>query len=390
MARLPTAGSDDGQWGDILNDYLLQAHKADGTIKDNAVSATIIQDNAITEPKLQVSNSPSNGQVLSYSSGAMQWATPATPQAGNTDSLRSLLIFYAPPTTINAAYDLDYATGILARYDDVVFGTGLEDSGNAYHADTATIMTKLTTLSPSTVVWGYIDTGVSTGNLSLSTIYGQIDAWIAMGAGGIFLDVFGYDYGVSRTRQNAILTYIHSKNLGAIINVFDPDQALGSQVDVTYNPAGTPTAATNKDVLLLESWVFNTDAYTAPYYATFSDVKTRGDKARTYRQNMGIRIFAVNIFQHAGATEGDVTDRNAYAEALARIWRLDGSGVSVSNYASTGADVSVVAPRFFAIPPTPTRLNAPYKLNNAWTRIEAPDLGIVVNYDTGNHTWSRL
>lgn len=390
MARLPIAGSDDGQWGDILNDFLLQAHKADGTLQDNAVAGASIQNNTITEPKLQISNSPADGQVLSFSSGSMQWSTPATPTDTTADSLRSLLIFYAPPPAINAAFDLDYAAGILARYDDVVFGTGLEDSGNVYHNDTATIMTKLAALSPNTVVWGYIDTGVTTGNLPLSTIYSQIDSWLAMGAGGIFLDVFGYDYGVSRSRQNAILTYIHSKNVGAIINVFNPDQALGSQVDATYNPGGTPTAATNKDVLLLESWVFNTDAYTAPYYATFSDLKTRGDKARTYRQSLGIRIFAVNIFLHTGATQNDITERHAFAEALARIWRLDGSGVSVSNYGSTGADVGVVAPRFFAIPSTPSRPNAPYKLNNAWTQVQAPDLGLTVDYDTGTHTWSRL
>jgi hypothetical protein len=36
MARLPTPGSDDGTWGDILNDFLSQEHNADGTLK-NAV-----------------------------------------------------------------------------------------------------------------------------------------------------------------------------------------------------------------------------------------------------------------------------------------------------------------------------------------------------------------
>lgn len=34
MARLPTPGSDDGTWGDILNDFLTQAHNNDGALKD--------------------------------------------------------------------------------------------------------------------------------------------------------------------------------------------------------------------------------------------------------------------------------------------------------------------------------------------------------------------
>lgn len=33
MARLPTPGSDDGQWGDILNDFLLHEHGVDGGLK---------------------------------------------------------------------------------------------------------------------------------------------------------------------------------------------------------------------------------------------------------------------------------------------------------------------------------------------------------------------
>ena len=38
MARLPTPGGDDGNWGVILNDYLLQAHNNDGTIKDGSIA----------------------------------------------------------------------------------------------------------------------------------------------------------------------------------------------------------------------------------------------------------------------------------------------------------------------------------------------------------------
>ncbi len=39
MTRLPTPGSDDDTWGAILNDFLGQAHNADGSLKLSAVSA---------------------------------------------------------------------------------------------------------------------------------------------------------------------------------------------------------------------------------------------------------------------------------------------------------------------------------------------------------------
>jgi hypothetical protein len=40
MSRLPVVGGDTGNWGTILNDYLLVSHAADGTLNSNVVGAT--------------------------------------------------------------------------------------------------------------------------------------------------------------------------------------------------------------------------------------------------------------------------------------------------------------------------------------------------------------
>jgi len=68
MARLPNPGEDEGQWGDILNNYLSQSHNANGSLKNNSVSAvhlatnavttTSIQDNAVSGTKLKDSTIP--------------------------------------------------------------------------------------------------------------------------------------------------------------------------------------------------------------------------------------------------------------------------------------------------------------------------------------------
>jgi microcystin-dependent protein len=52
MARLPTPGSDSGTWGDILNQYLLQSHNSDGTLRDDVVSNANISDGSIDASKL--------------------------------------------------------------------------------------------------------------------------------------------------------------------------------------------------------------------------------------------------------------------------------------------------------------------------------------------------
>lgn len=52
MPRLPQPGADSGTWGDILNDFLMQVHKVDGTLKDSSIPVTAIADATITEVKL--------------------------------------------------------------------------------------------------------------------------------------------------------------------------------------------------------------------------------------------------------------------------------------------------------------------------------------------------
>lgn len=47
MSRLPTPGSDDGTWGDILNDFLEVEHNADGTLKSSGSLAGKANDNAV-------------------------------------------------------------------------------------------------------------------------------------------------------------------------------------------------------------------------------------------------------------------------------------------------------------------------------------------------------
>lgn len=81
MARLPQPGSDEGQWGTILNDFLSQAHEPDGTLKPGAVTGDILA-------------SGTDGQVLTRDSSqttGIDWQTPpaesVTSVAGKTGAV---------------------------------------------------------------------------------------------------------------------------------------------------------------------------------------------------------------------------------------------------------------------------------------------------------------
>ena len=156
-----------------------------------------------------------------------------------------------------------------------------------------------------------------------------------------------------------MLDYIHGKGVGAMMSVWSMADALRPAVDASYNPSEVASHADSRDVYLLESWAFNSDALASPHYMTFSDVKTRGDAARTWRTSSGVRMYAANILRYTGAEAAIIRRLSRHGGSLAHIWRLDGSGVAVSH--------TPYKPLIGAMPDR--RLTAPYTLNGAGTEV---------------------
>lgn len=55
MPRLPQPGGDVGNWGDILNEFLGEAHTSTGSLKNDSVDVAQIKDGAITNAKISAS-----------------------------------------------------------------------------------------------------------------------------------------------------------------------------------------------------------------------------------------------------------------------------------------------------------------------------------------------
>jgi hypothetical protein len=107
MARLPTPGSDSNTWGQILNDFLSQAHAADGTLKDGAVDAASIIDNTITEAKL----APAVQTKLNGAGGATN--------LGNTTSSTAVTVTSSTGTSTIVGPATASVAGVLPAADKV-------------------------------------------------------------------------------------------------------------------------------------------------------------------------------------------------------------------------------------------------------------------------------
>jgi hypothetical protein len=189
--------------------------------------------------------------------GAVVWAQQAT--AAGKLGPRRLAIYYGIPSLVNGAQgDTARAAAVFGEYDLVVFGDGLEfpdvvpqrtppGPGAVEHRKTAEIIRLLSATGRAPIVYGYIDLGGSQ-KLSQREIERRIALWRQIGTGGIFFDEAGYDFGVTRARQNAAVAAVHAAGMRVFMNAFNPD-------DVFLPSAGQAHRLEAGDAFLLESFV---------------------------------------------------------------------------------------------------------------------------------------
>lgn len=225
---------------------------------------------------------------------------------------QKLAIYYGWPSAVNGAGGVvNTAVQTFKEYDLVVFGAGLEDPSHGDHANTTAIINHVD--MANTKVFGYID-----AVLPLNDVQGKIDAWHAMGVCGIFLDQFGYDFGVDRVKQRELVWCIHEKdNLKAFVNAWNVDDVFDNAVNPTYNPNGLDTRLGAGDYYLAESFAIMNGQYddTDSDSNGIKDFQDKAQKMVDYRNTHGVLMTACTTAD-SSAFDQDKADYS-YFSALA-------------------------------------------------------------------------
>ena len=224
MARLPNPGGDQGQWGQILNDYLAQVHNSDGTLKDgivakeklsSAVQASLDNADAAVSGSVPDANTTTKGKIQL----AGDLAGTATSPVVADGSITTAKI--ADGTIINT--DIN-ASAAIAQSKIANLTTDLAGKASTTHAHAAADITS-----------GTIATArLGSGSANSSTFLRGDSTWVAVSGGG------------GSARQ-----VVDAGNISGIVGLNLDNKDMVWSGDLTGNTAITPSNAAGGSVVRL-------------------------------------------------------------------------------------------------------------------------------------------
>lgn len=213
MSRLPIAGADENVWGNILNDFLLQSHENDGTLKSMAVNNAVSDD--ISTQKLEITKSNTlagTRKRLNFIEGSNVTITTSDDSIGNKVDVT---ITAASPGTVPDATTT--SKGIVQLTGDL--------GGTATAPTVPALSSKVnssTTISAGTGLTGGGDLSTSR---TLSVAADSTIQKVEIAKGGV----------LSGTRKR--INFIEGSN----VTITATDDSGSNEVDVTIAAASAPT-----------------------------------------------------------------------------------------------------------------------------------------------------
>ncbi len=255
----------------------------------------------------------------------------------------NLLIYYGWLNAFNSSqhgWNNEKVAQELAKYDLLVFGNGLQDSGHGDYSNTEIIIPRIKALNPGALIFGYV-----TVNQGLSPFQTKVNEWDTLQVHGIFMDEAGYDYGKTRDEFNSRITHVKSKIYCTLCfaNAWNMDHIIGitndpSYPNATYNVDIHQSNLEAEDWYLLESFSVNTTAYSGNAgYATKADWIARANKACQHRVDYGLLLASVGIINNDNSSGESLF---SFSHLSSLMFELDAHGTSDTSYGASSAAVN--------------------------------------------------
>ena len=143
---------------------------------------------------------------------------------------------------------------------------------------------------------------------------------------------FGFDFGVSRTRQNLFVDHAHNEGLNVMVNSWQLENALEPEMGIESSLSGDAG-----DYIMLESFFMSDRSSVAN---DFDFQVTRAKKAYTYARVLGIKVAALaRISRSEYNASSDQTNRFAQAWYATAMFGFDAFQYTESNFSASTSEV---------------------------------------------------
>ena len=212
MSRLPTAGADENVWGDILNDFLLQSHENDGTLKSTAVNNVVSDDVSIQKIEVAKANTLTGTRKrINFIEGSNVTITATDDSGGNK-------VDVTIASSGSAVSDATTSSkGIIQLAGDL--------SGTATVPTVPALSSKANSSVSISAGTGLAGGGDLSANRTLSVVEDTTTQKIEIAKGGT----------LSGTRKR--VNFIEGSN----VTITAADDSANNEIDVTIAAASAPT-----------------------------------------------------------------------------------------------------------------------------------------------------
>ena len=246
----------------------------------------------------------------------------------NVNDGKRVCFYYGWPSSVNATYSIPGAVDVFDEFDVIIFAEVLAiDPGHGDKSNTQAIIDLLHAITTKDIeIYGQVLMNRTTG---LAKSYADI--FLNNGADdydmdGIFWDLAGYDVGVSRSKMNTLVDYVHGKSGKNMVYSLNPDDALGDDYHAVYNPDQYTTSLGPGDSYVLKNMLMNN--------GTLVDDDVVIEKVTAcyeYRKDLGVKVYGVDT---GGNTV--VQDQVDYGWNLTLAFGFDGYQYTDTNFSAMG------------------------------------------------------
>lgn len=238
-------------------------------------------------------------------------------EQSKTLTVPKITLYSGDPSKVNGAVSIDEAAHQFAYFDKVILKNIDEYSIIMTYARN---VIEATHKLSDTKFYARIDAGKFTSDYTVEQIGILINRWINIGIDGVYYENFGYDSGVKRERQNALINLARTLDMSLVVESKNADHIFSIESIADMNLENAETLLGSQDGIVYLGFALGEET---PGYQELAQLNPEMTKLIGYRNAYGTSIYTIGYLDK-NLSESERNKRYYYGQTLAMLYSVDG------------------------------------------------------------------